>query len=375
MILASPWAFGAVTAEAEFALFCGVALLLVLWAARVIVAAQFSWRKCPVALSLVAIFLLGVWQIAPLPRSALRRLSPATAAIYERLLPAQPERVGPDVPSAATGVRPGSTISLYPEATRRMLLRILAVFALFLVVRNNVSASGALRRLGFAALVNGALLSLFGLLQYCTVAHNIVYWRIATDGAVFGPFVNRDHFAFYINMCIGLGLGLFLSMPASRPKLHEGRIFALLLHPESLWALAALATMLGASLFCLSPGATSRTAGVSLVCAPRLAFRHRVRGSVAAPVAALVAAGLAAGVFLVYEPSLNRLTSLWSGSVRGARPVDAAHARRAGGQAISDLGNRLRNVSIHRAALLPFAAGGRLVVRARITSFGGGDRR
>ena len=103
------------------------------------------------------------------------------------------------------------------------------VFALFAAVRNNLASVAVLRRLCIVAIVNGALLSLFGLVQFCTSPRDNLYWRIAvTNGAVFGPFVNRDHFAFYINLCIGLGLGLLLSLRESRPKLREGGFFTFL---------------------------------------------------------------------------------------------------------------------------------------------------
>ena len=95
----------------------------------------------------------------PLPRSVLQRISPGTAQFYDRLLPAQPEALNDAGPAADVHAAAGGTISLYPQATRRMLLRILAVFALFSAVRNNLEPAGALRRLGIAALVNGALRS------------------------------------------------------------------------------------------------------------------------------------------------------------------------------------------------------------------------
>ena len=52
---------------------------------------QLSWRKCPVASCLAALVLVGLWQITPLPRGLLGRISPVTARMYDRLLPAQPE--------------------------------------------------------------------------------------------------------------------------------------------------------------------------------------------------------------------------------------------------------------------------------------------
>ena len=49
---------------------------------------ELSWRKCPVATCLAVGVLLGLWQVTPLSRSVLSRISPATSRMYDRLLPA-----------------------------------------------------------------------------------------------------------------------------------------------------------------------------------------------------------------------------------------------------------------------------------------------
>src|SRR5947199_1879898 len=81
LVILSPWAFGAVDPPYEFLLYVGVALLLVLWAVRGLVEGQLTWKRCPVAVGLAALFLYGAWQLAPLPRVVLARLSPATAQL------------------------------------------------------------------------------------------------------------------------------------------------------------------------------------------------------------------------------------------------------------------------------------------------------
>src|SRR5262249_10134474 len=147
---------------------------------------------------------------------------------------------------------------------------------LFVVVRNNCASAGGLHRLSVVALLNGALLALFGLVQFFTSAPNMLYWTVRTEGIVFGPFANRNHFAFYMNVAIGLGVGLFLALrvagphgqAASRP--HEGNgsrhgrrrrhradldpVAGLLQDPPALWTALALVLMLSSTVFCLSRG-------------------------------------------------------------------------------------------------------------------------
>src|SRR5205807_1640828 len=115
-----------------------------------------------------------------------------------------------------TSLAAGTTLSLYPGVTRLELVRLLAVFLLFAVVRNNVASVASLRRLSVAALVNGALLTLFGIAQFFTSHPHTLYWSYPVPHAVFGPFICRNHFAFYTNLCFGLGIGLLLALLPSR---------------------------------------------------------------------------------------------------------------------------------------------------------------
>src|SRR5205823_3949688 len=153
----------------------------------------------------------GIWQVTPLPRGVVSWLSPATARMYDQLLPSQPEvfPLGEELP--VVNPPPGSTISLYPGATQATLLRLLAVFLLYAAVRTNIASAAGLRRLSIVALANGALLALLGVVQFFTSPGNTIYWNYPTEGQVFGPFINRNHFAFYLNLCIALGSGLLLN--------------------------------------------------------------------------------------------------------------------------------------------------------------------
>src|SRR5438105_8006211 len=77
MVCLSPWAFGAAEPVFEFVLDAVLAALLGLWGLRMLLEWRFRWQKCPVALCLAFLFVLGIWQLMPLPRAVLKRLSPA----------------------------------------------------------------------------------------------------------------------------------------------------------------------------------------------------------------------------------------------------------------------------------------------------------
>jgi O-antigen ligase/tetratricopeptide (TPR) repeat protein len=265
LICLAPWPYGAVEPHFEFVLLAGVAVLLVLWGARILLEGRVAWAKCPVTLCLGALVFTAFAQLIPLPETVLGWLSPGTARMYGRLLPERPEvlAAGEGAPDAE------STVSLYPGETRRQLVRLLAVLLLFVVVRNNIASKASLRRLAMAATVNGAALSLFGLIQYFSSSPDTVYWSYVSAGSVFGPFVCRNHFAFYINLCFGLGVGLFLDARESGPTpTREG--FALtpgiLQDPRSLWLIIALTLMLTGVAFTLSRGGILALLGGSIIC-------------------------------------------------------------------------------------------------------------
>jgi hypothetical protein len=251
LVCLAPWAFGAVETEFEFVLHAGVAVLLGLWGVRVLLEWHCRWVKCPVALCLAALLLVGACQLMPLPPRLLGWLSPGTARLYEQLFPTRAEvlpygETREDVlPSA------GSTLSLYPGQTRQELLRLLAVVLLFSVVRHNIASAASLRRLSLVALVNGTLLSWFALLQYFSSGdRNTLYWRFPCGGMVFGPFGCHNHFAFYINLCVGLGIGLLLSSGTgpwaeTRADRASNSLLAWnpLGNPKALWISVALALM------------------------------------------------------------------------------------------------------------------------------------
>src|SRR5205807_1356332 len=118
LVCAAPWFYGSVHPGFELLLFAGVGVVLALWGERMLLEGCLSWKRCPVALCLAGLFLLGVAQTVTLPRSVLAWVAPGTSRLYDRLLPEQPEAVPGDGAGELPTVPAGRTISLYPGATR-----------------------------------------------------------------------------------------------------------------------------------------------------------------------------------------------------------------------------------------------------------------
>jgi tetratricopeptide (TPR) repeat protein/O-antigen ligase len=311
LVCLAPWAFGAVDPLYEAALYGGLALLALVWGARLLAEGRLAWRRCPLAVCLAALFLLAAVQLAQLPTGLLRALSPATADLFARLLPEQPEALPAGMAAPLAAAPAGSGLSLYPQGTRRQGVQLLAVLLAFALAANNVPAGPGLRRLAWLALANGALLALLGLLQAMTSAPGTIYWVEKTRGSVFGPFICRNHFAFYVNMCIGLALGLLLGRSGAGGSRRGPRgLLATLQDPQALWIGLALALMITSVIFCLSRGgflALIAGAAVVLLLRPGHSSRYFNRGAVLLPAA--VALGLLAWFGL--ERVQARLGTLW----------------------------------------------------------------
>ena len=126
------------------------------------------------------------------------------------------------------------------------------------------------RRLAVVLVFNGVALCLFGITQQLTSPQHQLYWTYPTLGQVFGPFVSRNLFPYYVNVCLLLALGLFFARRTSPTAdlplyLHgtwlerQGQVLVQsvrewLQDPPSLWLLAAVAFMASTVAFTLSRG-------------------------------------------------------------------------------------------------------------------------
>ncbi len=279
MVGISPWLFGSVEPEHEFLLYALLAAAALLWAVRLLVRGVFGWPRSAVLLLLAGLVLLAAVQQVQIPKPLMRVLSPRAAELYEKLLPGVEEQLPYGLERIEVSCPARWSLSLYPFATRVEMSRLIAAFLLFALVRANLAGAAALRRLCVFSLANAVLLAYLGLAQFFSSPLNVVYWSFPTPGHVFGPFINRNHFAFYANLCFGLGLGLLLYLQARtleraslpglplpfgevglRQRVAAGlslvgdRVHHLLSEPGLLWTVIGLATVMTAVAFSLSRG-------------------------------------------------------------------------------------------------------------------------
>ena len=103
-----------------------------------------------------------------------------------------------------------ASLSMDVEATRAALAVLFFLIAAFLIAVNFLNTPERLNGLATFLVFYGFALALFALMQYFTW-NGKFYWFRPTERTVFGPFVNRNHFAGYMEMLIPLPIALIVT--------------------------------------------------------------------------------------------------------------------------------------------------------------------
>jgi O-antigen ligase len=98
-----------------------------------------------------------------------------------------------------------------PFLTRLELLRLGAYFIMFFLTAQAFRERRDFVKLAWFLLVLGFSVALLGIIQHFT-SEGTLYWfrRLPSGGDVFGPFVNRNHFAGFIELVVPVGLSLLM---------------------------------------------------------------------------------------------------------------------------------------------------------------------
>jgi O-antigen ligase len=152
------------------------------------------------AILLLLFITVVLLQLLPLPLPLLRLLSPQALQLYETF----------GAPAATL-----HSISINHFATRQELLLLLTYLSLFIVIIGHYRTKRQLRSLVQAIFALGCFLVLFALVQKATWNGRIFWFypleeSLRAGSGIWGPFINRNHFAGYLEMVIPLGLGLLL---------------------------------------------------------------------------------------------------------------------------------------------------------------------
>jgi O-antigen ligase len=185
-------------------------------------------------------------------------------------------------------------LTVAPFLTEIELLRFSALAILFFLAVQSFETLEHWRGFVWFLLVLGFLVSVFGIVQYFTFNGKLYWFRELRYGGIpFGPFVNRNHFAGFVELVAPLGLSVLFLRAAHRDQIPLVAVLAL----PPIGALFLAASRGGIMSFLLE-------VGLVLV----LAFLRR-RGPnqlVAAAVVVLLASGLVA--WLGVGPAWDRFS-------------------------------------------------------------------
>jgi O-antigen ligase len=191
-IIASTLAYGTVHYWALAVFEMGAALLVALWCVDAWRSRTLRFSKSLLQLPLIGAVLLGLIQLLPLG--------------------------SPVVDSSIISLPVKQALSLDPYSTRLVLLQIgslLIYFAATLAFTDNPSR---LRTLVRTIIIFGFGLAIFGLIQSFTSPTKVYWLRDLPQSTPFGPFINRHHFAGYMELTIALPLGLLFGGAVEREK-------------------------------------------------------------------------------------------------------------------------------------------------------------
>lgn len=189
-------------------------------------AAVFYGAVDPAAQGLLAVsamFILVLWGLDSLKRGnaevSLELLQAPLAAMIllgiVQLLP-----LGSSVaPPGVLGVAPSSALSYDPFATRMFIVRLVALLIFFAAALVFIRGSRRVRAVAIALVGFGALMAFVGTLQWLAKPEAIYGLRPTPQAIPFGSFVNQHHFAAFMEMTIGIGLGIALGSGLTRSML------------------------------------------------------------------------------------------------------------------------------------------------------------
>jgi O-antigen ligase len=122
------------------------------------------------------------------------------------------------LPLRDAGAGAVSTLSLDPHSTKLVIVQLGSLFIYFAATLVFVDTPHRLQVLVRTIMIFGFLLAIFGLTQSFTSPTKVYWMRELAQSTAFGPFINRHHFAGYMELTIALPLGLLLSGAIAKEK-------------------------------------------------------------------------------------------------------------------------------------------------------------
>lgn len=203
LVIWLPWPWGSHSTAAVAGVGLVTSLLLgawlQLWASRRARMPEFAVQA---RLCIAAWILWLSWvalQLLPLSPALLQRIAPGSADYWNGLAAAAPE--------AALW-----TVSIAPGATVSSLLTSFTYFGMFLLTLFTVNSGKRVRLLLLTLVGTGLAQALYGIeMTLSGMEYGFLEGKTANRGFVTGTFVNKNHFAAYMELTLSAGIGVVLA--------------------------------------------------------------------------------------------------------------------------------------------------------------------
>src|SRR5688572_31905607 len=166
--------------------------------------------------TIVVVWVLVAWSVGAWRVSRNLLQLPLLGALVLGLVQLLPLR---DVTSeAALALGLSNTLTFDPHATRLVLVQLATLLIYFSATLVFIDTPHRLHVMVRTIMIFGFLLAIFGLTQSFTSPTKVYWMRELNQSTAFGPFINRHHFAGYMELTIALPLGLLLAGAIDKQK-------------------------------------------------------------------------------------------------------------------------------------------------------------
>ena len=113
----------------------------------------------------------------------------------------------------------GAGLSFDPQATRVSLAQLAGLLVYFAATLAFVDSPRRLKLLARLVIIFGFLLAVYGLMQHFINPRTIFWVREPKQAEPFGPYINRHHFAGYMELVLAMPLGLMFAGAVARERI------------------------------------------------------------------------------------------------------------------------------------------------------------
>jgi len=167
-------------------------------------------------LTVLVLWVLDAWQIGNLRVSRNLLQLPLLGALALGLIQLLPLR---EVTSDIAALGLSNTLSFDPYSTRLVLVQLATLLIYFAATLVFVDTPHRLQVMVRTIMIFGFCLAIFGLTQSFTSPTKVYWIRELDQSTAFGPFINRHHFAGYMELTIALPLGLLFAGGVAKEKM------------------------------------------------------------------------------------------------------------------------------------------------------------